>query len=237
MAGSIGQRDELAVSAKSSERVREETFTEADRRREIADRERMQAACRAKLELKVAEWQRELGLTAGQVAELHEAIVAAIEGVEPPVAELALPRLEGALEAMLEGHALVTFQQLEARKAEALSAAKVEARLAEIGAVLLLTPAQQEALREVLAGRAEQLPDPSRPASPGLSPQALAEIARRLDARNDDGSGFAAVAAEVVREEIEAGLEGLDSILSPDQLGSYRGYLEETRAQWLQGAP
>jgi hypothetical protein len=72
---------------------------------------------------------------------------------------------------------------------------------------------------------------------PGLSPAALTEITRRLDARNDDGSGFATVAAEVVREEIEAGLNGLDGILSPDQLESYRSHLEETRGQCLRTEP
>lgn len=237
VARTLGLDEQPVASAKVSRRGPDETFTEADRRREIADRERMQAVCRAKLELKVAEWRRELGLTAGQVSELREAIGPAIAGAEPPVVELALPRLEEALKAMLEGDHLASYQELQARKAEALDAAKVEARLAEIGAVLLLAPAQQEALREVLGERAEQLPDPSRPAAPGLSPAALAEITRRLGARNDDGSGFAAVAAEVVREEIEAGLEGLESILSADQLESYRTHLEEARAQWLQTGP
>ena len=236
-ASSVRREEEPALSAKSSKRGHEEAFTEADRRREIADRERMQATCRRKLELKVAEWQRELGLNPGQVTELRAAIGPAIEGAEPPVAELALPALETVVERMLEGDRLVDFRQLESRKAEALGAAKVEARLAEIGAVLLLTPAQHEALREVLAGRSDQLPDPSRPVAAGLSPAALTEITLRLDARNDDGSGFATVASEVVREEIEAGLNGLDAILSPDQLESYRAHLEETRGQWLQTKP
>jgi hypothetical protein len=197
----------------------------------------MQEACRQKLESRVEEWRRELGLAAAQVAELREAIGPAIDSAEPPVAELALPHLEGVLKAMLDGDGIVNFQQLESRKAEALAAAKVEAKLAEVSAVLMLSTEQQGALRQVLAGKAEELPDPSRPAAPGLSPHALAEVNRRLAARNDDGSGFLAVTGEVIREEIEADIAELQPILTPDQLEAYRSHLEESNARWLPSSP
>lgn len=225
-----------ALASKSSRREAGEAFTEADRRRELADRERMQAACRRKLELQVAEWQRELGLSDAEVAGLREAIGPAVEKAEPPVAELALPFLAGVLEGLLDGDRAAAFAGLAARKEEARLAARVDSRLAEMGAVLLLSPAQKDALRQSLGSRADHLPEPGRPA-PGLPPEALAEISSRLAARNDDGSGFMAVAGEVMRERIEAELEPLGGILSADQLETYRGHLEESLAAWLVPSP
>lgn len=218
-------------------RVVEEAFTEADRRREAEDRRRMQETCRRKLELKVEEWGRLLDLSPAEMESLRGAIGPAMEGLDPPMAELALPGLEETLKSMLEGDRAIAFEQLVLRRQEALAAAKVEARLAEIGAVLLLDPAQQVALRESLAGTVERLPDPTARAMPGLSPGVLAEINRRLtgsrDGREDDESAFRRITGEVVRENIDTDLEGMAGILSPDQLGTYRQHLEEQHAQWL----
>lgn len=218
-------------------RVVEEAFTEADRRREAEDRRRMQETCRRKLELKVEEWGRLLDLSQAEMDSLRGAIGPVIEGLDPPMAELALPGLEETLKSMLEGDRFTAFEQLVLRRQEALAGAKVEARLAEIGAVLLLDPAQQGALRESLAKAVERLPDPSDRAMPGLSPGVLAEINRRLaetrDGNQDDESAFRRITGEVVRENIDADLEGMAGILSPDQLGTYRQHLEEQHAQWL----
>lgn len=113
----------------------------------------------------------------------------------------------------------------------------MEARLAEISAVLLLEPSQQAALRQGLSDDVERLPDPARRVAPGLAPEALAEVTRRLAIANDDGTGFMATAGAVVRERIEADLGGLAEILSPDQLETYRQHLEEVHAQWLLPMP
>lgn len=225
-----------ALSSKRSRRESVEAVSEADRRRELADRERMQATCRRKLELQVAEWRRELGLSDAEVAALHEAIGPAVGQAEPPVAELALPILVKNLEDMLDDGRAAAFGELAARKEEALLAARVDSKLAEIGAVLLLSPAQKEAIRQVLGPGADGLPEPGRP-SPGLPPEALAEVSRRLASRNDDGSAFMEVAGEVLREQIEAELQTLGGILTPDQLESYRGHLEAARAGWLAPSP
>ncbi len=225
-----------ALSSKSSRREGVEAFSEADRRRELADRERMQATCRRKLELQVAEWQRELGLNDAEVARLLEAIGPAVGQAEPPVAELALPILAKVLEGMLDGDRAAAFGELAARKEEARLAARVDARLAEMGAVLLLSSAQKEAIRQALGPGADRLPEPGR-ASTGLPPEVLGEVSSRLAARNDDGSGFMEVAGEVLREQIEAELQTLGGILSAEQLESYRGHLEEARAGWLVPPP
>lgn len=233
--GDVATQDGAPVS-KTSRRVAGEPFTEADRRRELADRERMQAACRRKLELQVAEWQRELGLSDAEAAGLREAIGPAVAKAEPPVAELALPFLVGVLEGLLDGDRAVAFGGLAARKEEARLEARVDSKLAEMGSVLLLSPAQKDALRQALGSKADQLPEPGRTA-PGLPPEALAEISSRLAARNDDGSGFMAVAGEVMHERIEAELEPLGGILSADQLETYRGHLEESHSAWLVPSP
>lgn len=218
-------------------RVVEEAFTEADRRREAEDRRRMEETCRRKLELKVQEWGRLLDLSPAEMESLRGAIGPAMEGLAPPMAELALPGLEESLKSMLEGDRSSAFEQLVLRRHEAVAAAKVEARLAEIGAVLLLDPAQQFSLRENLAGKVGRLPDPSDRAIPGLSSESLSEINRRLaearDGTEDDESAFRRITGEVVREKIDADLEGLGEILTPDQLGTYRQHLEEQHAQWL----
>jgi hypothetical protein len=216
--------------------VREE-FTEADRRREAEDQRRMRDTCQRKLELRVEEWGRLLDLSDAEIRVLIAAIGSAMEGLDPPVAELAQPRLEETLKSMLEGDRLIAFQQLGFRQQEALAGAKVDARLAEMSAVILLEPSQQAALRQSLFAEVERLPDPSQRAAPGLAAEALAEISRRLALANDDGSGFMATAGAVVREKIEADLDGLSEILSPDQLGTYRQYLEEVHAQWLLPMP
>ena len=222
-------------------RVVEEEFTEADRRREAEDRRRMQETCRRKLELKVAEWGRLLELSDEEMASLRGAIGPAMDGLDPPFAELAIPALEEILKSMLEGDRSIALQQLGLRRQEALASAKVEARLAEIGAVLLLDPAQQVALRERLAGEAGRLPDPSRQAPPGLSSELLAEINRQLaavdDGVQDDEAAFRRITGEVVRENIQADLDGLAEILSPDQLETYRQHLVEVHAQWLLPMP
>lgn len=233
--GASGENGSLP--AKRLDRRSGDEFSEADRRREIADRAQMEDAARRKLERQVAEWARELDLEAGQVLKLREAIDPALGAVEPPLAELALPALVAVLESLLDGGGLSAFQQLGIRKAEAVTAAKVEAKLAEMGAVLLLTPDQTEALRASLAEDPERLPDPSRRPDPGLSPEAMAEISRRLASRNDDGSGFMTVAGEVVRETIEADLQGLSPILTADQMEAYRDHLEEIHGQWLRVSP
>lgn len=107
--------------------------------------------------------------------------------------------------------------------------------------MLLLDPAQQVALRESLSEDPGRLPDPSRRATPGLSAELLAEINRRLaasdDGGQDDETAFRRIAGEVVRENIDADLDGLAEILSPDQLGTYRQHLEELHAQWLLPVP
>jgi hypothetical protein len=233
--GASGENGSLP--AKRLDRRSGDEFSEADRRREIADRAQMEDAARRKLERQVAEWARELDLEAGQVLKLREAIDPALGAVEPPLAELVLPALVAVLESLLDGGGLSAFQQLGIRKAEAVTAAKVEAKLAEMGAVLLLTPDQTEALRASLAEDPERLPDPSRRPDPGLSPEAMAEISRRLASRNDDGSGFMTVAGEVVRETIEADLQGLSPILTADQMEAYRDHLEEIHGQWLRVSP
>jgi hypothetical protein len=64
----------------------------------------------------------------------------------------------------------------------------------------------------------------------------LAEISARLTAATD-GSDFAGVAREVVREGIEATLQPLGGLLSADQLESYRAHLEERHARWLLPPP
>ena len=228
--------EEMLLPGKRTNRV-EEGFTEADRLREADDQRRMRATCQRKLELKVEEWGRQLDLSDAEVRSLLAAIGPAMEGLDPPVAELAIPGLEALLNSMLQGDRWIAFHQLGGRQREALASAKVEARLAEMGAVLLLDPAQQVALRESLAGKVERLPDPSRRVTPGLSPEALAEVSRRLAAANDDGSGFMETAGAVVRENIEADLDGLAEILSADQLETYRRHLEEMHAEWLPPAP
>lgn len=232
---------EVSVRPGKKPRVVEEAFTEADRRREAEDRRRMEETCRRKLELKVEEWGRLLDLSPAEMESLRSAIGPAMEGLDPPVAELALPGLEETLKSMLEGGRSTAFEQLVLRRQEALAAAKVEARLAEIGAVLLLDAEQQDALRENLAGKVEHLPDPSDRAMPGLSPGSLAEINRRLaesrDGSEDDESAFRRITGDVVRENIDADLEGLAEILSPDQLGTYRQHLEEMHAPWLLPVP
>lgn len=227
---------------KRTNRVEEE-LTEADRRREAEDQRRMRAVCQRKLELQVEEWGRLLDLSPAEVESLRGEIGPAMEEIDPPVAELAIPGLEEALKSMLEGERSAAFEQLALRRQEALAAAKVEARLAEIGAVLLLDPEQQVGLRESLAGKVERLPDPSARASPspGLSPGMLAEINRRLaaadDGNQDDETAFRRITGEVVRENIDADLDGLAGILSPDQLGTYRQHLEEMHARWLLPMP
>lgn len=226
-----------SLPAKRLQRRPGDEFSEADRRREIADRAQMEETARRKLERQVAEWERELSLEEGQVAKLREVIGPALGAVEPPLAELALPDLVAVLESLLDGASLSAFQQLGVRKAEAVTAAKVEAKLAEMGAVLLLTPDQAEALRESLTEAPEWLPDPSRRPDPGLSPEAMAEISRRLASRNDDGSGFMAVAGEVIRERIESDLQGLSPILTADQMEAYRDHLEEIHGHWLRVSP
>lgn len=233
--GAAGVEDRPTTS-KSSPRKQEEQFTESDRRREAADRERMLASCRRKLELQIAEWQRELGLSQAEVAGLREAIGPAVGKAEPPVAELALPFLVEVLEGMLAGDRAAAFDELAARKEEARLEAKVDSKLAEMGAVLLLSPAQKDALRQVLGSRADRLPEPGRVAA-GIPPEALAEISSRLATRNDDGSGFMAVAGEVLRERIDAELESLGGILNADQLETYRGHLEESHSAWLVPSP
>lgn len=215
----------------------EEEFTAADRRREAEDQRRMRATCQRKLELKVEEWARQLDLSDAEVRSLLAAIGPAMEGLDPPIAESAIPGMEALLNSMLQGDRWIAFHQLRGRQREALASAKVEARLAEMNAVLLLDPAQQVALRESLAGKVEQLPDPSRRVTPGLSPEVLAEVSRRLAAANDDGSGFMEAAGAVVRESIDADLDGLAGILSADQLETYRRHLEESHAQWLPPSP
>ena len=233
----VASGEDGSLPAKRLDRRSGDEFSEADRRREIADRAQMEETARRKLERQVAEWARELGLEEGQVLKLREAIGPALGAVEPPLAELALPALVAVLESLLDGASLSAFQQLGIRKAEAVTAAKVEAKLAEMGAVLLLTPDQTEALRASLAEDPERLPDPSRRPDPGLSPEAMAEISRRLASRNDDGSGFMTVAGEVVRERIEADLQGLSPILTADQMEAYRDHLEEIHGQWLRVSP
>lgn len=223
-------------------RVVEEEFTEADRRREEANRRRMQETCRRKLELMVAEWGRLLELNDAEMASLRGAIGPAMDGLDPPFAELAMPVLEETLRSMLDGDRAIALQQLGKRRQEALASARVEARLAEISAVLLLDLAQQVALRESLSEEAGRLPDPSRQAPPGLSAELLAEINRRLavvadDSAQDDETAFRRITGEVVRENINADLDGLAEILSPDQLETYRQHLEEVNAQWLLPMP
>lgn len=235
VARTFGLDEDQAAPAKRLQRQREETFSESDRRREAADRERMLATCRRKLDLQIVEWQRELGLSQAEVAGLREAIGPAVGKAEPPVAELALPFLVEVLEGMLAGDRAAAFDELAARKEEARLEAKVDSKLAEMGAVLLLSPAQKDALRQALGSRADRLPEPGRAA--GLPPEALAEISSRLAARNDDGSGFMAVAGEVLRERIDAELESLGGILSADQLETYRGHLEESHSAWLVPSP
>jgi len=243
--GAISRREsvapETAVRPAKRPRVVEEGFTEADRRREAADLKRMQETCRRKLEIKVEEWGRLLDLSDAEMESLRGAIGPAMEGLGPPVAELALPALEEFLKSMLEGERSVALQQLAERQREALASAKVEARLAEIGAVVLLDPAQQAALREHLSGEAGRLPNPSRQALPGLPTELLAEINRRL-AAEDDGvqdaeAAFRRITGEVIRENIDADVDGLAEILSPDQLGTYRQHLQEVNAQWLLPVP
>ena len=232
---------ESAVRPGKRPRVVEEEFTEADRRREEADRRRMQETCRRKLELKVAEWGRLLELSDAEMALLRGAIGPAMDGLDPPFAELAMPVLEETLKSMLDGDRSLALQQLGQRRQEALASAKVEARLAGISAVLLLDPAQQDALRESLSEDAGRLPDPSRQAPPGLSTELLAEINRRLaavaDGAQDEETAFRRITGEVVRENIDADLDGLAEILSPDQLETYRQHLEEAHAQWLLPMP
>jgi hypothetical protein len=232
---------EGSVRPGKRQRVVEEAFTEADRRREEEDRRRMQETCRRKLEIKVEEWGRLLDLSAAEFESLRGAIGPAMEGLDPPVAELALPGLEEILKSMLQGERSIALEQLVLRRREALASAKVEARLAEISAVLLLDPEQQVELRENLAGKVEHLPDPSGRAIPGLSPESLAEINQRLaeaqDGNPDDESAFRRITGDVVRENIDADLDGLAEILSPDQLAAYRQHLEEVHAQWLLPVP
>lgn len=236
-ARTFGLDEEQAAPAKRFQRQREEeAFTESDRRREAADRERMLATCRRKLELQIAEWQRELDLSDAEAAGLREAIGPAVGKAEPPVAELALPFLVEVLEGMLSGDRAAAFAELAARKEEARLEARVDSKLADMGAVLILSPAQKDALRQVLGSRADRLPEPGGAAG-GLPPEARAEISSRLVARNDDGSGFMAIAGEVLRERIEAELEPLGGILSADQLETYRGHLEESHAAWLLRSP
>lgn len=239
--GRASVRPEGSMRPGKRPRVVEEEFTEADRRREAEDRRRMEETCRRKLELKVEEWGRLLELGTTELESLRGAIGPAMEGLDPPVAELAMPALEEVLKSMLAGDRYIAFQQLGFRQQTALARAKVEARLAEIGAVLLLDPAQEGAIRECLSEVVDRLPDPSRRAAPGLAPELLAEINRRLttadDGVQDDETAFRRITGEVVRENIAADLDGLKEILSPDQLGTYRQHLEEMHAQWLLPVP
>lgn len=218
-------------------RAAAEEFTAADRRREADDRSRMEARCRGALERRIAEWARLLDLGAGELAALRQAVGPVVAATEPPLAELALPLLEERLTAMLDREGQAGLDQLAARRGESLLRARVQARLAELNSLLLLEPDQERALEERLAEAGARLPDPAVARTADLAPAALAEITRRLAEAGDDGSGFSVVAGEVVREGIEADLQQLAGVLSPDQLESFRAHLEEKHARWLPAAP
>ncbi len=214
-----------------------EEFTAEDHRREAEDRSRMAARCRSALERRIAEWARLLDLGDGEVAALRQAVGPLVAATDPPVAELALPVLEERLRAMIDGERQAGIDQLASRRGEGLLRAKVQARLAELNAVLLLDPAQERALGELLLERGAQLPDPVAARTADLPPADLAEITRRLAEAGDDGSGFSSVAGNVVREGIEAEIRLLEGMLAADQVESYRAYLEEKHARWLPAAP
>jgi hypothetical protein len=219
---------------KKRPRSAEVEFTEADRRRAADDRRRMEERCRAALERRIVEWERLLGLAVGEVAALRQAIDPLVAAADPPVAERVLPALEERLRAMSGGERQAALDQLSQRRGEAVRRAKAQARLADLNAVLLLDPAQEQALGELLMDHGDTWMDTAP--SGELSPQALAEISTRLTAATD-GSDFAGVAREVVREGIEATLKPLGGLLSADQLESYSAHLEERYARWLLPPP
>lgn len=215
----------------------EEAFTEADRRREAEDRMRLETRCRDALERQIVEWQRLLDLGAGEVAALRDAIGPVVAATDPPLAALALPVLEERLRSLLDQGRLGSLDHLASRRGEAAKRARMQARLAELNAVLLLEPDQERRLGEVLLEQGGRLPDPASSPAADLSPAKLAEITRRLEEAGDDGSGYADVAREVVREGIEADLQPLAGVLTRDQLETYRAHLEEKHARWLTDAP
>lgn len=215
----------------------EEAFTEADRLREAEDRRRMEERCRSALERRIAEWRRLLDLGAGEVAALQGAVGSVVAATDPPVASLALPLLEERLRSLLDQGRVGSLDQLASRRGEAAARAKVLARLAELNAVLLLDPDQERRLEASLLEQGGRLSDPAEPSAAGLSPADAAEIARRLADAGDDGSGYAEVARDVIREGIEADLQPLAGVLTPDQLESYRAHLEEKHAGWLADPP
>jgi len=218
-------------------RAAAEAFTEADRQREVADRERLAARCRAALERQIAEWERLLGLDAGEVAELRQLIEAVVLATEPPMVALALPALEERLRELLDADRQAAFDELESRRGQARLRAKVQARLAELNSVLLLDAGQERALGELLLAQGALLPDPSAGWTADLTPADLAEVTRRLAEAGDDGSGFAVVAGEVIREGIEVEIRRLAEVLSGDQVAAYRAHLEEKHARWLPVSP
>lgn len=239
---SAGPRAQLEKGAASlpTKRPRppaEEAFTEADRRRQAEDRMRLESRCRDALERQIAEWQRLLELGAGEVAALREAVGPVVAATDPPLPALALPGLEERLRSLLDERRLALLDRLASRRGEAAARAKVQARLAELNSVLLLDPDQERLLGEVLMELGGRLPDPSPATAVDLSPSDLAEISRRLAEAGDDGSGYAAVAREVVKEGIEADLQPLAGVLTRDQLESYRAHLEEKHARWLADPP
>jgi hypothetical protein len=198
---------------------------------------RLETRCRDALERQIAEWQRLLELGAGDVAALRDAVGPVVVATDPPLAALALPSLEERLRSLLDERRLASLDRLASRRGEAATRAKVQARLAELNSVLLLDPDQERLLGEVLLEQGGRLPDPASSPAADLSPSDLAEISRRLAGAGDDGSGYAAVARDVVREGIEADLQPLAGVLTRDQLESYRAHLEEKHARWLTDPP
>lgn len=214
-----------------------EAFTAADRQRAADDRKRLEERCRAGLERRIAEWERLLDLDAGEVGALRQAIDPLVADADPPLVETLLPVLEERLRALVGAEGQAALDDLSRQREEARRRATAQARLADLNAVLLLDPAQERALGELLLDQGDPWLEPGGAGQGELSPRALAEITDRLAAAGDDGSGFTAVARDVVRAGIESALRPLGGVLSADQLESYRAHLEDRHARWLMPDP
>jgi hypothetical protein len=238
-AGSMARRPARVISADASTvrptRIERPAMDGDDEvpspARAAADRERMVITCRQALEIRLAAWARELALEDATVAALREEIDRVLEAAEPPVEAVALPMLRAALEERLDAAKAGLLAEQEALRQQERTAARVDAKLAELRGLLLLAPVQQERLREHYWRDAGSLPDPLDPQSALLPPAVMAEIQAGM---GEDGD-FATTAAEVLRERIAAETRALEEILMPDQLETYRLHLESRFSIFLHG--
>lgn len=194
-------------------------------------------------EVKLAEWTRAFGLNPAQQKALRDAqakLRARMEtswtdgGLDSSVdpAEFGDEPLEAALKGTLDATQANAFDGWQEAKKEQQTRSRSTARLADLEALTLLTPEQRDAVYAKFQATAFANGDglPSVGQGVGPDPSFMKEVASRMTA---GGADFSKTAADLVKENIDREVGGLNGILQPEQLESYRLSLETRYAGWL----